>query len=298
MRNIYLNTKELEIALEEFQEKIFEFYDNLESEIINSKDAFNRISKNAIYAKYSSPAYHSSAMDGVMVKSEMTKFARENKPLFLKNEDFIYCNTGSPLMKGYDAVIMIEDVKIEKDGITIMKPVNTWENIRIQGEDVVEKDLLFTSFHKFTSVDLSVLIASGINEVEVLKKTKVAIIPTGNEIIEAKDELKLGKIIESNSYMLKSMANEFGIDVKVYPIVKDENIEIKKALEKAIKECDFVTLIAGTSAGSKDYFREIVEEMGEVYTHGLSIKPGKPAILGKIKEIPFVVYLDILYQLT
>ncbi|MSS78293.1 molybdopterin biosynthesis protein [Anaerococcus sp. WCA-380-WT-2B] len=288
MRNIYLDTQELEKALKIFQENILKFFYKLESETISSKDAFGRVSRNAIYAKYSSPAYHSSAMDGVMVKSEMTKYARENRPLFLKNEDFIFCNTGSALVKGYDAVIMIEDVKIEKDGITIMKAVNPWENIRIQGEDVVEKDLLFTSFHKFSSVDLSVLIASGITEVEVLKKVKLAIIPSGNEIIGEEDELKIGKIIESNSAMLISMARENGIDTLLYPIVKDNKDDIKTVLEKALNECDFITLIAGTSAGSKDYAREVLEEMGEVYAHGLSIKPGKPAILGKIGETPFV----------
>ncbi|MFR2717583.1 MAG: molybdopterin-binding protein, partial [Anaerococcus obesiensis] len=74
----------------------------------------------------------------------------------------------------------------------------------------------------------------------------------------------------------------------IYPIVKDEKAQIKNALIKAQKECDFVTLIAGTSAGSKDYTKEIVEEIGEVFVHGLSIKPGKPAILGKIFQTPFV----------
>ncbi|WP_297281301.1 molybdopterin biosynthesis protein [uncultured Anaerococcus sp.] len=288
MRNIYLDTKELEEAKEIFHKNISEFFQKEEYEIIDSKDAFGRVSKEAIYAKYSSPAYHSSAMDGVMVKSEMTKLARENKPLFLKNEEFIYCNTGAALIKPYDAVIMIEDIKIEKDGISILKPANAWENIRIQGEDVIEKDLLFESYHKFTSVDLSVLIASGINEVEVIKRPLIGIIPSGNEIIDNKDTLTTGKIIESNSAMLKSMAEENGMDVKIYPIVKDDKKAIKTALEKAASECDFVTLIAGTSAGSKDYTSEIVGELGEVYVHGLSIKPGKPAILGKILEIPFV----------
>ena len=288
MRNIYLDTKELEDSIEIFQSNLGGFFDDKKTEIINSKDALGRISAKAIFAKYSSPSYHSSAMDGVMVVSEMTKLARENKPLFLKNEDFIYCNTGSPLVKPYDAVIMIEDVKIEEDGITILKPVNAWENIRIQGEDVIEKDLIFESYHKFRAVDLSVLIATGINEVEVLKKPILGLIPSGNEIIDKDEELSVGKIIESNSAMLKSMAFENGIETIIYPIVKDEKESIEKALVKASKECDFVCLIAGTSAGSKDFTSEIVGKLGEVFVHGISIKPGKPAILGKIFDIPFV----------
>lgn len=288
MRNIYLDTKELEDSIEIFQSNLARFFDDNKTEIINSKDALGRISAKAIFAKYSSPSYHSSAMDGVMVVSEMTKLARENKPLFLKNEDFIYCNTGSPLVKPYDAVIMIEDVKIEEDGITILKPVNAWENIRIQGEDVIEKDLIFESYHKFRAVDLSVLIATGINEVEVLKKPILGLIPSGNEIIDKDEELSVGKIIESNSAMLRSMAFENGIETIIYPIVKDEKESIEKALVKASKECDFVCLIAGTSAGSKDFTSEIVGKLGEVFVHGISIKPGKPAILGKIFDIPFV----------
>lgn len=288
MRNIYLDTKELEKALEIFQANLKEFFAKEEYEMIDTKDALGRVLKEPVYAKYSAPAYHSSAVDGVMIKSETTKYARESEPLFIKNEDFLYCNTGAALEKPYDSVIMIEDVKIEEDGIEILNPVTPWENIRIQGEDVIEKDLLFESYHKLRSVDLSVLISAGINQVKVLKKPVIGIIPSGNEIIDSNENLTKGKIIESNSTMLKNMAIENSFSAKVYPIVKDDKSEIKKALETARDECDFVTLIAGTSAGSKDYTREIVEELGSVFVHGLSIKPGKPAVLGKLAEVPFV----------
>lgn len=288
MRNIYLETKEIEEGLEIFWGNIERFFKEEGYETIPSKDALGRISSHAIYARYSTPSYHSSSVDGIMVKSEMTKEARENKPLFLANEDFLYTNTGDALIKPYDAVIMIEDVRNEDGGVSILKPVNPWENIRIQGEDVIEKDLIFESYHKFSSVDLSVLIAAGISEVEVLKKPSIGIIPSGNEIIDEKETLVKGKIIESNSAMLMAMAYEEGMDSKLYPIVSDDKDSILKALKKAQSECDFVCLIAGTSAGSKDFTSEIVGELGEVFVHGLSIKPGKPAILGKIEETPFV----------
>ncbi len=288
MRNIYLDTVELEKALKIFHDNIGEFFTNQDYEIIDTKNGLDRILSEPVYAKYSSPAYHSSAVDGFMVESELIKLARETEPLFIKNEDFIYCNTGAALIKPYDSVIMIEDVKIEEDGISILSPVRPWENIRIQGEDVIEKDLLFESYHQLSAVDLSVLVSTGVNEIKVLKKPLIGIIPSGNEIVDSSNELEMGKIIESNSTMLVNAAYKYGIDSKVYPIVKDNKDDIRNILDKAARECDFVTLIAGTSAGSKDFTKEIVQILGEVYVHGLSIKPGKPAILGKIYETPFV----------
>lgn len=288
MRNIYLDTVELEKALEIFHENLTEFFNKTEFEAIDSEAALGRVISEPIYAKYSSPAYHCSAVDGVMVKSEMTKLARENNPLFISKEDFIFCNTGQVLKKPYDSVIMIEDIRIEEDGISILNPISPWSNVRIQGEDLIEKDQLFESYHKLSAVDLSVLVSSGINDVKVLKKPKIAIIPSGNEIIDRREELSEGKIIESNSTMLKNMAIENGFDPIVYSIVSDDKEKIENILRRATNECDFVTLIAGTSAGSKDYTKEIVEKLGEVFVHGLSIKPGKPAILGKINEVPFV----------
>lgn len=288
MRNIYLNTTSLEEAMEIFRNNIEKFLQNNEKELIDTKDACGRISSDAIFAKHSSPSYNSSAVDGVMLNSEITKSARENNPVFISNEDFKYCNTGDRLEKPYNAAIMIEDITEKKDGIEIIKGVTSWQNIRTIGEDVIEKDLIYTAFHKFRPVDLSVLISTGIDKVEVLKKPVIAIIPTGNEIVEDFKNYKEGKIVESNSYMLSAMAKEKGIDAKVYPIVKDEKELLKNAIIKAKEECDFVTVIAGSSAGSKDYTREILKDLGEVFIHGLSIKPGKPAVIGKIEDTPFV----------
>lgn len=288
MRNIYLETTELEKAIQIFQENIINFFENKDTEWIDTEDAYSRVAAEAVFAKNSSPSYHSSSMDGVMVKSSMTKFARESEPLFIKNEDFKFCNTGDMLVKPYDAVIMIEDVKLEEGGISILKPVNPWHNIRLQGEDVIEEDLIYTAYHKFESVDLSVLISCGIDRVKVLKKPIIGIIPTGNEIISHKEKLTKGKIIESNSTMLVSMARKEKIDSIVYPIVADNKDDLSKAIKLASKECDFICVLAGSSAGSKDYIREILEQLGEVFVHGISIKPGKPALLGKIDDKPFV----------
>lgn len=288
MRNIYLNTKTLEESLEIFHENIGDFLTNTETEIINSKDALGRISKEAVFAKYSSPAYNSSAVDGIMINSELTSKARENKALFINNEDFKYCNTGDKLEAPYNCAIMIEDIEEKDGGIEIRKSISSWQNIRLIGEDVIEKDLIFTAYHKFSPIDLSVLVSTGVFEVEVLKKVKIGIIPTGNEIVDNFSNYKEGQIVESNSTMLKAMAEEIGACGKIYPTVKDDKDLLKASIQKAKNECDFITVIAGSSAGAKDYTREVLEELGELYVHGLSIKPGKPAVIGKIDETPFV----------
>ncbi|MDO4594265.1 MAG: molybdopterin-binding protein, partial [Tissierellia bacterium] len=287
MRNIYLKTTDEKEAIKIFHENLKEFFERKETEIVEVSKLLGRISAKSVFSKTSSPAFHSCAMDGVMIESKITKQARENKPLYIKNSDFEFCNTGQYLKKPYDSVIMIEDIKVEEDKIVILNPVRPWENVRIQGEDVIEKDLIYTAYHEFSAVDLSVLKSCGVTEVEVLKKPIIGIIPTGDEIINS-NKAQLGKILESNSQMLKAMSEEIGASAKIYDIAKDDESILKQSVLKAVDECDFIVVIAGSSAGSKDYTLKVLKDLGEVYVHGISIKPGKPAILGKIKDKPFV----------
>ncbi len=288
MRNIYLKTKTLEEAIFALDEHLDQFYKNTEVETIPVREALDRVSSKAIYARLSSPLYHSCAMDGIMVESKKTVSAREHEPLHLDKSEFKYCDTGDPLEKPYDAVIMIEDISEDEDGVTILAPIHPWEHVRPVGEDIIENDLLFVQNHRFSPIDLSVLLAAGIKEVEVLKKPTVAIIPTGDEIVSGEEEIKIGDIIESNTAMFAAMAEQRGAVAVVYPVIPDIKDKLKDTVAEAIAKHDIVTMVAGSSAGRDDYTKQIAEELGNVYVHGISIKPGKPAVLAVIGDKPFI----------
>ena len=183
----------------------------------------------------------------------------------------------------FNAVVMIEDVvEVDAETIEIFAPCSPWQHIRSIGEDIVAGELIIPAYHRIRAVDIGALLAGGIRDIEVIKKPVVAIIPTGTEIIDYKQEIADGMIIDSNSGMLAAMAEEAGARSLKYDVVPDDDALIKERLHDACAKSDIVILGAGSSAGTEDYTRKIIEESGELLLHGVAIKPGKPIVLGKV----------------
>lgn len=144
--------------------------------------------------------------------------------------------------------------------------------------------MLFTQGHRLRPADLGALLAAQVTEVPVVKKPLVTIIPTGNELVSADASLSSGRIIEFNGTVFSNYVEDWGGNPYLHPIVKDEPEKIREALLNAVETSDIVVINAGSSAGSKDYTVHILEELGTVFTHGVATRPGKPVILGKIKD--------------
>lgn len=288
-RNIYLDNMLLKDALENWQ-KLLDKTVNADSETIDIIDSVGRISCVAIFATNSSPHYNASAMDGIAVKAEDTFEASEKNPVSLKEgSDFIYVNTGEIIPPEYDSVIMIEDVIIENNGvIKIINSAVPWQHIRPIGEDIVSNELIIPSMHKIRPVDIGAMLAGGIRKIKVYKKPVIGIIPTGNEIIEPREKTEKGKIVEYNSRVFSGMIDEWGGIPKRYDIVPDNMDLIKEKVNLALTECDALIINAGSSAGSRDFTKDVIKELGDVLVHGVAIKPGKPVILGNIKDKPIV----------
>ncbi|HZK10697.1 MAG TPA: molybdopterin biosynthesis protein, partial [Clostridia bacterium] len=256
-------------------------------ETIPVRQALDRVNSKAIFAELSSPSFHSCAMDGIMLQSKTSLAAREHRPLLVKKKDYLACDTGDPLIAPFDSVIMAEDLVEKEEGVLIFKPSHPWEHIRSMGEDIIEKDLLFTAEHIFSPVDLSVLLAAGIKEVEVYKKPEIAIIPTGDELVSGEKPLQGGQIIESNTAMLEALAQKSGALVKRFPVIKDNKEALLSAVKKALAS-DIVVMIAGSSAGRDDLTSEIAQELGELLVHGIALRPGKPAVVASLEGKPFI----------
>lgn len=287
-RNIYIDNIDVELALEKyFSEISFDF----KSEKISVLDSVGRVTYKAVYANYCSPTYAASAMDGIFLFSEKIKEATEVTPVYLNENDFKYVNTGNPLdLSLGDCVVMIEElIELEDGNFKIIKNAKPWQHIRPIGEDIVAGEMLIKSNHKILPQDLGALITGGIKEIEVYKKPMVAIIPTGDEVIDIfKEEFKEKSVIDCNSYIFSAQIKEWGGIPHIQEKLKDNYNEMKKKLKELSKNYDVLVVNAGSSAGSKDYTKNVIEEIGEVIIHGVAIKPGKPTILGKINGKPVI----------
>jgi putative molybdopterin biosynthesis protein len=294
-QKIYLKMKDPKEALEIF----FNTFDPkpiLEAEEIPVRESPGRITAEPVFAKVSSPSYHSAAMDGIAVLAEDTYGATDRNPTIVKiGREAVWINTGHVMPKGKNAVIMAEKLnQIDEESIEISSSSFPWQNVRKVGEDFVATELLFPQNHKIRPFDLGTLIGGGAFHVKVRRKPRVVIIPTGSELVNFNTlssslHLKKGEIIESNSSVLSSLIKECGADPLVEDIVEDKSEKITEALFRAIDSApDCVIIIAGSSAGKKDYTAQIIEDTGELLVHGVTIMPGKPTILGNVKEKPVI----------
>lgn len=287
-QKIYLSNYELKEAIDKYFSKINHVF--LNKELVNTEDSLGRVTAEAVYSKISSPFYNCSAMDGIALHSSKTIGASENNFITLEEtKDYIVVDTGDPIPREYDCVIMVEDtIKLDENKVQIYRSAAPWQHIRPLGEDIVENQLILPSGSAIRPVDIGAMLAGGVNSVEVYKKPKVGIIPTGTELVEPGSELKVGDIIDFNSRVFSAQVIEYGGIPKRYNIVKDDYETLKDTLKAAVEECDIVIINAGSSAGREDYTSDIISDLGEVYIHGIAIKPGKPAIMGQVNNKPVV----------
>jgi len=290
-RKIYLNMKTLKEAREIFFDC---FFDRLQKKTqkIDVMKSVNRVLSEAVFAKISSPNYHAAAMDGIAVLAENTFFANENNPQTLKiGCDAFYVNTGHVMPDNTNAVIMIENIcEINKDEIQIEAPAYPWQHVRKIGEDIVKTEMLFPQNHEVTPYCIGALIAGGIFKLNVWKKPEILIIPTGSELVDFNgldlSNLKPGQIIESNSSLIGSLVKFYGAVFQRHDIVEDDPELISNVINKNIDKYDIILINGGSSAGQKDYSYQSIEMTGEVLIHGVTIMPGKPVVIGKVKQKP------------
>jgi len=270
---------------------------HLEIETLPVDQALNRITAKPVFAKISSPHYHGSAMDGICVRAEDTFGATEFSPKRLKliageaaaDGRFAFVDTGHALPSWATAVVMIEKVhQIDDTTVEIFEAAAPWQNVRLVGEDVVATELLLPRSHRLRPYDLGALLAAGHTSVTVKARPRVAILPTGDELIRPGDEPRPGRIIDFNSTVLAALVAEAGGTATTLPSVSDNPAQLKEALRGALKEHHLIAIIAGSSAGEHDFTAQVIEEEGELLVHGIDVMPGKPAVLGVVEDKPVV----------
>lgn len=263
------------------------------------ENALGRTLAKPIWAKTSSPHYHASAMDGFAVRARETTGALQTKPLSLQIPDqACYLDTGDPLPPGFDSVIPIEETEaLDGNGtltddirdpasIRIRASVPPWKHVRPLGEDIIATELVMPAGHVLQPADLGAIAASGHTEVVVSRKPRVAILPTGTELVPIGAELKPGDILEYNSLVMAAQIKAMGADATRFPITKDNFDLICERVTEAAQEHDLILLNAGSSAGAEDFSAKVIEKLGKLLVHGVAVRPGHPVILGTVKRTP------------
>jgi len=253
------------------------------------------VTAEAIWARLSSPHYHASAMDGFAVRAASTNGALPSQPITLQiGPGAQYVDTGDPLPGWANAVIPIENVESlnehgditaairEPFAIRLRASVAPWSHVRPLGEDIVATQLVLPAGRVLKPADLGAIAAAGHERVRVARKPRVAILPTGTELVPIGGHLQAGDILEYNSLVLAAQIKSMGGEPTRYPITKDEFDLICERVQQAAQAHDLVLLNAGSSAGAEDFSARVVEKLGQLLVHGVAVRPGHPVILGMI----------------
>ena len=269
----------------------------LKSEDAPLISSLNRVLAEDIISPIDVPQFPKSQMDGYAIRSEDTFQASENSPVKLKLVEKInagskpkysikkntcsYVATGAPVPEGADSVVMIENVQLENNSVLITKGLAPGENVMKIGYDIKKDSQVLTKNTIVTPRIVGLLSGLGIQKVSVYKKPKIAVFSTGNEIISPWDKLSYGKTYDVNSYYISSKLEKLGCESFMLGIAGDSKEEIFSKLKEA-KNCDMIILSAGASKGERDFVEDAIKSFGELIIHGISIKPGKPTLVGHI----------------
>jgi molybdopterin molybdotransferase len=286
------------------------FYENfrmpaLMSEELPVMEALGRVTAQDITSGSDLPEFKRSSMDGYAAIPQDTYGATESMPAYLKvvgevlmgdeaktplrNGQVMNISTGGMLPPGADCVVMLEDTQALGPGeIELTRPAAPGENVVQAGDDIKEGETVLAKGHRLRPQDLGALAGIGLIAVRVFTRPRVAIINTGNEIIDAAANPSPGQVRDVNSYNLSGLVMESGGEPVRLGIFRDEHAEIKRAVENGLSCADVVAITGGSSVGAGDLAAKVIDELGRpgVLVHGVALKPGKPVIIGIVAGKP------------
>ena len=268
-------------------------------------DAVDRVLAQAVVAKEDVPGFDRSTVDGFAVHAADTFGSSESMPALLRNigevtmgeicelrcerGECVAIPTGGQLPKGTDAVVMIEKTEDYGGGlIGITKSIAPGENIIFRHDDVSLGEEVYSSGKRLKPTDIGALAALGITEVLVAKRPIVGILSTGDEIVPFDTTPQIAQVRDVNSILLAACVTQIGGHARRYGICPDDDGMLEKRITLMARECDAIFLSGGSSVGAKDALKRTVETLGEVYLHGIAVKPGKPTIFGEVEGKPLI----------
>jgi len=260
------------------------------AETVATAGALGRVTATAVAARHPAPFYHAAAMDGLAVAAEATYAASGAAPARLAVPgDASWVDTGDPIPPGRSAVVPSEELHWRDDGtVEIHSPFAPWDHVRVTGQEIATGEMIVPAGWRLGPADLGALLAAGVTEVPVARRPRVAVVPTGSELIAPGAPLEIGKVVEFNSAIAAGIVREGGGEPAVLPALPDDLERVRAALRDAASSFDVVVVLAGSSAGSEDFTPRAIELEGELLAHGVNLVPGKPTALGLVAGRPVV----------
>jgi molybdenum cofactor synthesis domain-containing protein len=264
--------------------------------------ASGRVVARAVEAQTDVPPFARAAMDGYAVRAADTFGASTHDPRALTWVETVFTGqvpsrpvgahqcteiaTGAPVPDGSDAVVMVEETEKQPDHtVRVFSPVYPGQNVTRQGADIRAGQSVLQPGDVLNPSRIGAVAALGIIDVEVYAQPRVAILSTGNEVVDPGQPLEPGHIYDINKFTLSAVLRQHGACPVPYPTAPDNVPDLTRAIEACLAE-DVILFSGGSSVGERDLILDVVERMGEVLFHGIAVKPGKPTLFGTITGKP------------
>jgi len=260
-----------------------------------------------LYSQVDLPHFHRAAMDGYAVKAQDTFGASTSLPAYLKlvgtvemgkevtrpleKGEAMRISTGGMLPPESDGVVMVEYTEdVADERVEVQRGVSPWQNTIQIGDDIKKGELVFRRGRRLRAHDLGALTGIGISTLAVHRKPRVALISTGDEIIDADKEPLPGQVRNINQHSLAGLIAECGAELQDLGVFRDDKATLSQALEKALESADLVLLSGGSSVGVRDIALDAIFSLPDagVIFHGISVSPGKPTIFAKAAGKPLL----------
>ncbi len=277
------------------------------AEKIETTGARRRVLAEDLHSQVDLPHFHRAAMDGYAVMARDTFGASTSLPTYLKVTETVEMgkevthpltkgeamriSTGGMLPPESDGVVMVEYTEEVADGmVEIHRTVSPWQNVIQIGDDIKKGDLAFRRGRRLRAHDLGALTGIGISTLMVHRKPRVALISTGDEIVEVDEEPLPGQVRNINQHSLAGLIGECDAELNDLGVVRDDRKALERTLERALECADLVLLSGGSSVGARDIALDAISSLPEpnISFHGISVSPGKPTIFAKAAGKPIL----------
>jgi putative molybdopterin biosynthesis protein len=278
-------------------------------EVVPLAAGLGRVLAETLRSPIDVPPFDRSHVDGFAVRADDVAAARDNAPVILDiNAETIACGflpkltvyggsaspiaTGGPIPRGADAVVMVEQTDIDATGgLLVTRAVGPGQNIGFAGSDIARGETLLRRGGLIGSREIGMLAACGIANLPVYRKPRVAVLSTGDELVQPGEPLRPAAIYDSNGPIIAAAVAENGGEPKIFGALPDKADRLDAALKEALATCDMIILSGGTSKSAGDLTYRSVSQLGApgIIAHGVALKPGKPLCLAVANDKPVIV---------
>jgi molybdenum cofactor synthesis domain-containing protein len=265
--------------------------------------AVGRVAAADVASTVDVPPFDRAGMDGYAVAAEDTFGAGRYDPRLLTVVETIYTGetpakaiaagecaeiaTGAPMPSGANAVVMVEETeRADGDRVRIFTPVYPNQHVGRRGADLATGDLAVARGMLLNPARIGALAATGIGEIDVFARPRVAILSTGNEVIEPGGPLPPGHIYDINRFTLEAITRDHGGEPQTFPAAPDTIADLTEVLTRAAAGADIIVFSGGSSVGERDLILDVIEARGHIVFHGIAVKPGKPTVFGRVDGKP------------